>query len=313
MAVYTQLRKSCLEKLASRFGLNLRSFVHNEGGSCNSNFLLKTNKGRYMLTLVEERTVSESAVLAKLLRWLEKHRYPTTRLRKTKNNKYYRTLKGKAVFVKKYLKGKTCGALNAKQLKQAGASLARLHAVPLPATISDKLYYEDPKFEKIIGRGIDMAYEKWLKKRYAFFKKMLPTDLPKGLIHADLFADNIIFNKNKIKAIIDFEEACHYYLIYDIGMAIIGLCMMEGKIIEVKAQAFINGYQKERKLTKKEIKHLQLFMEYAAVRTSNWRIWKYHFDAPNAARKNKHREMMATAEMIRKMPKKKFLKIMFKK
>ncbi|MEO1263518.1 MAG: homoserine kinase [Bacteroidota bacterium] len=297
--------------MASNFGLDLRNYQHNKGGACNSNFLIKTKKGRYMLTLVEERSVSESAVLAKLLLWLEKHRYPTTRLVKTIKDKNYLKFNGKAFFVKKYLKGKTYTALSTKQIKQAGASLACLHAVPSPEMMSDRLYYEDPKFEKVIGRGIDPKYEKWLKKRYVFFKENLPRGLPIGLIHADLFADNIIFDKKNLRAIIDFEEACHYYLIYDIGMAIIGTCMDGKKMNSAKARAFTKGYQKERKLTGEEIGALQIFMEYAAVRTSNWRIWKYHLDAPNPAKKNKHREMMATAEMIRKMPKKKFLKKMF--
>lgn len=312
MAVYTQLKKSQINKIGNQFGLKLKTYTPNKGGACNSNFLIRTkDKKKYMFTLVEERTKKESAALSKLLLWLKKNQYPTTPLVKTINKKNFTLYKNKAVLIKKYLKGEVYEQLKPKHLRQVGQSLAELHKIPAPDFLPKYLYYEMPKFKEVIGPGIDPFYEKWLKKRLQYFKNKLPDDLPKGLIHADLFSDNILFKKNKLKAIIDFEEASNYTLIYDIGMTILGVCLDDGKIIKKKTQALIKGYQKIRQLKNKEIKHLQLFTQYAAVLTSSWRFWKYHIDAPNPERKNKHREMMGNAEMIREMPKRVFLKMMF--
>ncbi len=311
MAVYTQLSKSELIKLASKFGLKMHDFKPVKGGACNSNYILETDCGRHMLTIVEERTEEETAVLAKLLLWLKKNKYPTTRLRKTKNGINYETYSGKAILVKKYLKGKVYDVLNAEQIKQVGKYLGHLHSVPLPDFLFDSHYYERPIFLSVIGKGIDLEYENWLKNRLKYFDKFLPRNMPRGLVHGDVFGDNVLFGKKKLKAIIDFEEACDYFLIFDIGMTMIGLCMDGLEIIPDKARALIKGYQKIRPIKKEEMVCLQLFMEYAAVRTSSWRIWKYHIDAPNPERKNKHREMMAIAEAVRGMTKKEFLKTVF--
>ncbi len=311
MAVYTQLSKPELVKLASKFGLKMNDFAPVMDGACNSNYLLETDHGPYMLTIVEERNEVEAAVLAKLLLWLEKNKYPTTRLRKTKNGGNYETYLGKAVLVKKYLKGKVHDVLNAGQIEQVGKYLGQLHSVPLPGFIPDYHYYEKPVFYSVIGKGIDVEYESWLEDRLDYFNKNLPENMPRGLVHGDLFSDNVLFEKKNLKAIIDFEEACNCFLIFDIGMTIIGLCMYGSKIIAEKARALLKGYQEIRYLEKEEMLNLQMFMEYAAVRTSSWRLWKYHIDAPNPERENKHREMMAMAEAVRDMPKEELLKIVF--
>ena len=124
-----------------------------------------------MFTLVEERTIKESAALAKLLLWLKKHKYPTTRLVRTFNKKNYGVYKGKAILIKKYLKGEVYESLKPSHLIQVGKSMAHLHKIPVPDFIPDYLYYEMPKFEAVIGKGVDAEYEKWLKKRLAFLKK----------------------------------------------------------------------------------------------------------------------------------------------
>ena len=101
MAVYTQLQKSEIKKLASKFGLKVKSFAPVEGGACNSNYVLETSEGRHMLTIVEERTQKETAVLTKLLLWLKKNKFPTTRIKKLKNGEKYFAYGKKAVLVKK--------------------------------------------------------------------------------------------------------------------------------------------------------------------------------------------------------------------
>ncbi len=311
MAVYTKLKKSEIKKLAKKFKLKVLNYAPVQGGACNSNYLLETNLGNYMMTLVEERNEEESMILGKLLLWLEQHQFKTTPLRKLKNGNIMGNFSGKPVLVKKYLSGKVIFDLNKKKLRQIGKRLGKLHRIPIPDFVLDHHYYEKPVFNSVFGAGIDPEFEKWLKNRLYYFEAHLPKTMPRGLIHGDVFADNVLFKKNRLKAIIDFEEACNYYMVYDLGMILIGLCS-KGTDLDLKRSGeVIKGYQKIRTLEKEEINNLQLFTEYAAVRTSNWRYWKYHLTAPNPERAEKHREMMGLAEHLRKMDKKVFLEMVF--
>ena len=71
----------------------------------------------------------------------------------------------------------------------------------------------------------ESTFYKWLKEIQKYIESYISTDLPKALIHSDIFYNNIIVNKDSEKAtIMDFEEACYYYRVFDIGMMIVGTC-----------------------------------------------------------------------------------------
>ena len=127
------------------------------------------------------------------------------------------------------------------------------------------------------------------------------------MIHGDLFYDNVITEQGKFKAIIDFEEACYYYLIFDIGMSILGLCLDKGVLNLVKVKSLINGYQSIRPLQSEEKGKLKFFVEYAAIATSKWRFWKYNIDVPNKKLKDKHWEMVNIAKNINSINNKNFI------
>jgi homoserine kinase type II len=118
------------------------------------------------------------------------------------------------------------------------------------------------------------------------------------LIHGDLFFDNILFEGDKIKAIIDLEEACSYYLIFDLGMAVIGLCRTDDKIDLTKVKALIEGYETVRLLSSVEKKSLPLFVKYAATATSWWRFWKYNIHSPKPDLSTKHWEMVQVVKEV---------------
>lgn len=311
MAVYTRLKKSEIKQLAAEFELEMLSYEEVEHGASNSNYLLQTTEGNYMLTVVEDRNLEETLQLVHLLQWLKKHDFRTTPIRKTKKGELTSHFEKKPVFVKKYISGEVIFDLNSKKLRQIGTRLGLLHQIPAPDFLATSHFYESPLFNKVIGVDIDGEYESWLKDRLNYFEAALPQNMPRGLIHGDVFPDNVLFKNKKVKALIDFEEACNYFLVYDLGMILLGLCA-EGYDFNFKsAKAIMKGYQKIRPLKKKERKHLKAYTEYAAIRTSNWRFWKYHISAPNPERANKHREMMGVAEKLRHMKRKDFLKKVF--
>ncbi len=196
-------------------------------------------------------------------------------------------------------------------LRQIGSSMAQLHQIPVPNYLPKFHPYGLQVFPTVIGKKLDTEYEYWLKGRLQFLKKNLPENLPQGLIHGDIFFDNVLFEDAEIKAIIDFEEACHYYLIFDLGMGVLGLCRTGGKIDLTKTRALIEGYEQIRFLDFMEKEFLQFFIEYAAIATSWWRFWKHNIYSPNPNLSNKHWEMVKVAKEVEILTKEHFLSFVF--
>ena len=308
MAVYTKIATKDIRKIAYSYGLKVSDYKPMEDGISNSNYLLKTDRGTFMLTVIEDGGFRGAKRLAKLLSWFKKHQFFTTRLYPAATGEKVLKWRKKPVLLKKFIPATIEYQLRKKQLKKIGRALARFHAIPAPKFLPQIHVYEQPRFSKVIGSGKDPQYETWLSKKLKEMDGHPDIEAPKGIVHGDLFPDNILFPKNKKPVIIDFEEACFHFLVFDLGMTIIGLCS-KGKKISIKlVRALIKGYQKVRPLTEVEKGYLQFFTIYGAVTTSNWRFWKYHIDKPNPERKNKHREMMAIAEWVSKIPNDVFLK-----
>jgi homoserine kinase type II len=123
-----------------------------------------------------------------------------------------------------------------------------------------------------------------------------------ALIHGDVFFDNLIVQGDQLMAIIDFEEACHYYRGFDLGMVIVGACRDRQGISFEKAGRFIRGYQKEATLQSIERESLKAFAVYAAVATSFWRFRQYHLLRPEPRLYDKHVEMQTLADTISEYP-----------
>ena len=159
----------------------------------------------------------------------------------------------------------------------------------------------------MIEKRSDHDYVRWLTGRYCDLTQNISSNLPSGLIHGDLFCDNALFEGKQLKAILDFEDVCHYYKVFDIGMAIVGLCRQNKRIDLGKASSVLSGYQKIRPLEGAEREALQAFIELAAILTSVWRFWKYNIDLPGTQKSNKYLEMVHIARQIAAIPKTVFL------
>lgn len=298
MAVYTKIPMHDLEKIALAYGIKATDFISIEAGNANSNYHIKGKNGNFMLTLGEEKPFQEMQKLAKILSWLEEHGFKTSKVHPSLNGDLMTRYQEKPILIKNWIEGSVEEHLDSNMLKQAGAAMARLHQIPVPDFLPKKHPYGLQIFPEVQDKGIDQLYESWLKEQTAFITKNLPKNLPSGLIHGDLFFDNILFEGDKIKAIIDLEEACSYYLIFDLGMAVIGLCRTDDKIDLTKVKALIEGYETVRLLSSVEKKSLPLFVKYAATATSWWRFWKYNIHSPKPDLSTKHWEMVQVVKEV---------------
>lgn len=302
MSANIHLSKGSIFEIARQYGLTISGYRPLDGGASNTSYLLNSTADRYVLTIFEDKNVSEACQLGQLLKTLTSHHFPTTPVLLTSNSEVAILHKKKPIMLKKYIPGKVCEQLDAEMLHQSGKMLAELHQIPAPGFLPKISRYGRKDFSNAFGRNIDTGYEKWLGRELQYLNKNIPLNLPRGLIHGDLFYHNLLFLKGKLKAMIDFEFAAHYFKVFDLGITTIGLCSEDSPNIQfAKAKALIAGYQQIRQLTPAEKDALQFFVCYAATTISYWRFWKYHIHSPRPDRATKHRQMVRLIEHVRQI------------
>ena len=125
-----------------------------------------------------------------------------------------------------------------------------------------------------------------VKKNLTEIKKIWQMNIPQGIIHGDLFIDNIFFKKNKFAGFIDFYFSCKDYLMYEIAICINALCFDKKKnkfiLNNLKTKNLIKGYESVRKISRNEKNSLNILCRGAALRYLLTRIYDY-FNTPKTA------------------------------
>jgi homoserine kinase type II len=308
MATYTQLNQKDIQSLADSYDLKVIKFSPLDGGNGNSSYIVRTQQGSYVLTVCDEKKIDEVFKMGQLLLFLESHSVPCNRLVSPVRSDILTTLATangvKPVILKDYISGHVVEQLDGAMLSQVGRQVARLNLIPPPDYLPTRHPYGRHLFQRAVGLDIDTKYESWLAEEIVHLEQRIPPNLPRGLIHGDLFYDNLLFDPlsgipGGFKAIIDFEEACHYHLIFDLGMAILGICASDIEIDLHMARTLVDGYQRVRPLAQIEKESLQLFVRYAAVATSYWRFNKYNIEEPSEQRAGDHWKMVQIAKEVR--------------
>lgn len=311
MANYTKLNYFDVKKISEQFDLGeITDFRSMGGGSANSSFIVNSDKGKFVLSLCDEKIFNEVKSLAELLRYLEKKKFPTTRVIRSKNGNFVESYEDKPILIKRFIEGNTSRELDISMLSLLGRTIGKLHQISAPKYIPQSFPYGVDYFSEVISLKPSHSFSIWLKDKQISIKESIYPQLPRGLIHGDVFYDNVLFSKNNV-SIIDFEEASNYYNIFDLGMCLVGTCNQEESISFEKARSLIDGYQKERELNQYERESLQLFAEYSATATAFWRFRQYNLLKPNNLRAESYKEMQNLADKISTIPNDQFIKEIF--
>ena len=310
MAEYTQLLENEIQEIMGRYELFVTSYEPIEQGAGNTNYLLNTNHGKFVLTIFEIEPI-RVAYISKVLSLLEKHEFPAPRQQKMANGEVLTKYQEKSVLVKPYITGYIESKIDCNKAKQVGTALAKLHEIPVPDYLPDKHSYIEITYPKFMEQEIDQNYKTWVEQRYSYIIEKLPSQLPVGLVHGDIFCDNVLFEDGNLKAILDFEDVSRIYKICDLGMAVVGICTEETNIISKEVRALVEGYQEIRLLEEIEKGSLQLCVEWAAILTSTWRFWKYNIDMPEKDKSKKYKQMVSIAKNTRAIPNEEFMLAVF--
>ena len=290
---------AAVEGLARRFGIeDVTAFSVMDGGSENTNYCVETNSGKYVLTLCDQKSLKHATNLASLLVYLTDHGIRTSRVVVPLDEPIVILHDEKPVMLKRHVDGDVTANLTGNVLVQLGEETARLHEIPAPSYLPKSFPYGRSYFPEVIDSNLDHAYIDWLSEKNSYLQERIPQHLPMTLIHGDVFFDNMIVQGDQLMAIIDFEEACHYYRSFDLGMVIVGACRDNQGISFQKARRFIRAYQNDMTLQSVERECLKAFAVYAAVATSFWRFRQYHVRRPEPQFYDKHVEMLTLADTI---------------
>ena len=310
MASYARLARPAVEALIRRFGIGgITAFSVMDGGLENTSYCVETKAGRYVLTLWDQKSPKQATNLANLLVYLSDHGIRTSRVVVPSREPSVVLHDEKPVMLKRYVDGDVTASLTESLLAQLGEEIARLHGIPAPSYLPQSFLYGRCYFPEVTDSGLDHSYLEWLSEKSLYLQERIPEDLPLALIHGDLFFDNVIVQGDQLMAIIDFEEACHYYRCFDLGMVIVGVCRGRGGISFKKARQFLRGYQKETPLLAIEREALKTFAVYAAVATSFWRFRQFHLRRPEARFHDRHVEMQTLADSISEYPDSRFAEL----
>ena len=294
MAVYTKLIKKDISSLINNYQINkIEKFQGIKKGIENTNYLLKTKQNKFILTIFEKRVKKKDLpFFMNLMEKLNHKKIICPKPLRTKKGTHITNIKTKSACIVSFLEGKDKKILNNKNCFDVGKNIAKFHKV----TTKLKLYRQNSmsihrlndllKTIKFKSNQITPNLKNTLNLCLKDIKNKWPKNLPQGIIHGDLFIDNIFFNKNKFSGFIDFYFSSNDYLIYEIAICINALCFDKKKnkfvMNSSKIKNLINGYESIRTLSKKEKDALNVMCRGAALRYLLTRIYDY-FNTPKTA------------------------------
>ena len=288
MAVYTKLEHQEVEQFLEQYNINnFKDYKGITEGVENTNYFIKTSEQDYILTIYEKRVdENDLPFFIKLLSSLSDNRFPCPKPIANKNNEKINKIKNKNAALVTFLNGQSKNKITSEECFEIGKITAQLHEITKKFDINRKnnLSIEnwDSIFEKTIKQKIDLdeSIIKKTKNYLNFLKDKWPKNLPQGIIHADLFPDNIFFTNNKVSGIIDFYFACNDFFAYEIAICINSLCFDNNSTFNMtKAKNLIDGYTSIRTLSEDEKKYLPILSMGAAMRFFLTRLYDfYHTD-----------------------------------
>ena len=288
MAVYTKLEHKEVDRFLEQYNINnFKDFKEITEGVENTNYLIKTLGQDYILTIYEKRVdENDLPFFIKLLSILSENNFPCPKPIPNKNNEKINKIKNKNAALVTFLNGHSKTRITIEDCFEIGKITAQLHEITKKFNIYRKnnLSIESWQsiFDKIIKQKIDLdeSIIKKTKNSLNFLKDKWPKELPQGIIHADLFPDNIFFTNNKVSGIIDFYFACNDFFAYEIAICLNSICFDNNSTFNMtKAKNLIDGYSSTRELSEDEKKYLPILSMGAAMRFFLTRLYDfYHTD-----------------------------------
>jgi homoserine kinase type II len=292
MAVYTKLKEKDINNILSNYSIGkLKSFKGIQEGIENTNYFLLIEEKKYILTIYEKRVnPKDLPFFSELMTGLNHRNFKCPVPIINNHNKTISDYNGKKLMIVSFLEGKAKQVLTPDDCKQVGVEVAKMHEITKKFTVRRNNNLSVNSWRKLFNSvkdqcvKIDKDLPKLIEANLVDVEKNWPKNLPSGIIHADLFSDNIFFHNDKLNGIIDFYFSCNDFYSFEIAICFNALCFDGVKnnlsFNVTKAKNFINGYSSIRKLLDDERKSIKVLSQGAALRFLLTRV----FDSLNTVK-----------------------------
>jgi homoserine kinase type II len=285
MAVYTEITDEDLEHFLKSYSLGeLLSFQGIVEGIENTNYLVHTGSGEYILTLYEKRVKpGDLPFFVQLMQHLAEHGISCPAPIPDTSGRIIKELRGRPAVIISFLDGVWIRRPQAVHCAGMGELMARMHlaAASFGSRRQNGLSLSDchallGNISPADANGIFPALHDIITDELGFLECNVPPELPEGIIHADMFPDNVFFIGKQVSGLIDFYFACNDALAYDLGICLNAWCFEpDGDFNITKARAMLRGYEQVRKLLAAEIEALPLLARRAALRFVLTRVYDW--------------------------------------
>jgi homoserine kinase type II len=275
MAVYTDVADDELRTFIALYDIGeVLSCKGIAEGVENSNFLVTTERGNFILTLYEKRVAPRDLpFFIALMEHLARHGAACPTPLKARDGVALRELCGRPAALVTFLAGMWPRRIQPFHCAAVGAALAELHragatfAMTRPNDLSVAGWRQLYDACRCRAAEVHPTLAEELGAELALIEAEWPRELPAGVIHADLFPDNVFFREREVSGLIDFYFACTDFLAYDLAICLNAWCFeADGSLNVTKARLLLDGYRRARPLTSAELTALPLLARGSALR-----------------------------------------------
>ncbi|MEE2662289.1 MAG: homoserine kinase [Pseudomonadota bacterium] len=284
MGVYTDVTQDELKRFIGRFAIgDVVACTAIPQGIENSNFLLVTTTGKFVLTIYERRVdPNDLPFFLGLMHFLSDNGFHCPRPLSNIKGEYLQTLAGKPAALVSFLNGASPHEITRTHCNKLGSALAKMHLIASKYPLSRANNLALPAWSKIFSElktqsdKLKPGLSDWIQGELSSLDGCWPTNLPTGIIHGDLFPDNVFFSPNNLPAFIDFYFACNDAYAFDIAICLNSWCFDSNQQFDrYFSQSLFDGYQSVRPLSRLELVSMPLLARGAAMRFLITRLYDW--------------------------------------
>jgi homoserine kinase type II len=281
MSVFTTVTSEQLRTWLRHYPVGeLRDLQGIAAGITNTNYFVTTEQGRYVLTLFEKNSADDLPFFLDLMTHLAERGVPCPRPVISEAHQSLAELNGKPATLVTCLPGRDVELPSVTQCREVGRVLAEMHMagqtfttqMPNPRGVA----WREATAARVMG-VLGEEDRAMLKDELAFQASLDTAALPHGVIHADLFRDNVLFDGEKLGGLIDFYYACNGILLYDVAIAVNDWCERGSGIDEERMLALLCAYHTVRPLNDAEHQAWPAMLRCAALRFWLSRLYDLHY------------------------------------
>ena len=274
-------------------------------GFSNENYRIETEKGLFLYRICKQQSIAEIQTELRFLQMLKNEAFPAAFPIQKSDSSFISEQNNYPVVIYHFIKGEI-PKLTVETVKEIAKANAKLNVLKFPVAFLPKNSINMQAARKLINQFPNANYQypeifNDFSQAINYLKDKIPDNLPKGIIHADIFPDNTIFKGNKLKAIIDFENICFDDLLFDLAMSINGFCFVANQLDLTLMKTFLENYQKIRPLSDMEKNYLPEYILWTAVGMASWHLQHNVLKVKNDQQTMRVKELLDRYKMLKSL------------